>query len=280
MTDEQVVATRLLAVVRKVYDEGRNIIGERWSLFNKMKEMADRNDALTMIHYFEECLQSGRGKRVAEKLHAAGKKTLESEKGDIWAIVGEALVEAKIDCVRGVRDGLRRKRLEEAFETYWKRDSLAGVIDEAERRRLQQKRGVLPGSRIRPRLNALPFVFIRHSGPSFDRVRNLVEQAGEAYLLGLFEASAALGRAAVEVALVERWAARRREPVSGEGSRERWKQLVEVGLQGAAVAETQRNRVMTVKKAGDAAAHGEEVDGSRALSALAALRKFIGEFQW
>ena len=37
---------------------------------------------------------------------------------------------------------------------------------------------------------------------------------------------------------------------------------------------------MTVKKTGDAAAHGEEVDASRALSALVALRRFIGEFQW
>ena len=49
---------------------------------------------------------------------------------------------------------------------------------------------------------------------------------------------------------------------------------------GATAAETQRNRVMTVKKVGDDAAHGEEIDGARALSALAALRRFIGEFQW
>ena len=49
MTDEKLIATRVLAVVREVYEEGRSVVGERWSLFKKMKEMADRNDAVGMM---------------------------------------------------------------------------------------------------------------------------------------------------------------------------------------------------------------------------------------
>ena len=36
----------------------------------------------------------------------------------------------------------------------------------------------------------------------------------------------------------------------------------------------------SLKKTGDAAAHGEEVGESRALSALRALRRFVAEMQW
>lgn len=273
MTDEKIITRRLLAVVRDVYDGGRLIIGERWGLLRKMKEMADRSDATGMIRYFEECLQSDRGKRVAGKLKAAEKKSLESEEPHVWAIVVEALVEAKVDCVCGVTDVSTRKRLEESFEAYWKRDSLGGAIALALRQRLQGKRGILSAASLRSRLNVLPFVFIRREGPGFDRVRHLLEQAGEAYLFGLFESSAVMSRAALEVAVVERWVATRKEPVPKE-------QLIGTALQAGVVAQAQRKLVLTVKKVGDDAAHGGGVDGSRAREALAALRRFIGEFQW
>jgi hypothetical protein len=274
MVTEKAIAARLLVVVQGVYEGGRAIIGERWSLLRKMKEMADRDDVIGMVRYFEECLRSDRGRRVAEKLHAAKKKTLETEAARIWAIVSEALIEAKIDCVTGVRDVARLKRLHESFDEYWKRESLTVSIDAALRGRLQGGRGVLLVSGLRPRLNALPFIFLRHTGPGFDRVRHLLRQATEAYLLGLFEASAVVGRASLESALAERWDAR--QPLPG-GQTGRLALLILACAQGKVITETQTRLAGRVKQAGDRAAHGEHIDASQALAALAALRRFIGE---
>ena len=197
MTDEKVIATRLIAVIRDVYEEGRSVVGDRWGLFTKMKDMADRNDSVGMIRYFEECLQSERGKRVGDRLRAAGKKSLESESGRVWDLVGELLIEARISCVCGVKDLARRRRLEELFETYWQHKQIAQPITAAVRRRLREKVEILPDARLRSRLATLPFVCIRHTGSEFNRIRSLVEQAAAAYLFGFFEASAAIGRAAL-----------------------------------------------------------------------------------
>jgi hypothetical protein len=278
MISQNAIAARVLVVIREVYEGGRAVVGERWSLLKKMKEMADRGDAIGMLRYFEECLQSDRGRRVAEKLRAVGKKTLETEEPRVWRIVAEALVEAKVDCLYGVRDATRRKRLGESFETYWRMDSIAGAIDVALRQRLQSRRGIQSITGLRSRLGAVPFVFLRYTGPGFDRIQHLLEQATEAYLLELFEASAVVARAALEVALVERWDARQREPAPGGQTGERLKLLVAVAAQRGVITESQRGLAVRVKQAGDSAAHGGQVDGSRALSALIALRRFIGEF--
>jgi hypothetical protein len=164
MTSENAIAAQLLTVIREVYEGGRSIVGERWSLLKTMKEMADRSDTIGMFRYFEECLRSTRGKRVAEKLRAARKKTLETEEPRVWWIVGEALVEAKIDCVVGVGDVARRRRLAESFYAYWKKESVAAAIYSAVQRRLKAKRGILPTASLRPRLDAVPFVFMRFGG--------------------------------------------------------------------------------------------------------------------
>jgi hypothetical protein len=281
VTDEKVVAIHLLAVVRDVYEEGRTVVGERWSLFKKIKEMADQHDAIGMLRYFEECLQSDRGKRVGNKLRIEGKKSLESEAWRIRDIVGNAVVEARVSCVSGVRDAARRKRLEESFETYWSRESITPAITAAleKRLRLRLKQPIVAGAGVRTRLNAVPFVFIRRTGPEFVHIRSLVEQAGEAYVLGLFEASAVVGRAALEVTLVDRWRATRREPPPREGTPERWRILLDAAVPSAARAEVER-WALVVKKVGDAAAHGEEVGESQTRSALVALRRLFGEFHW
>lgn len=278
MTSENAIAAQLLTVIREVYEGGRSIVGERWSLLKTMKEMADRSDTIGMFRYFEECLRSTRGKRVAEKLRAARKKTLETEEPRVWWIVGEALVEAKIDCVVGVGDAARRRRLAESFEAYWKKDSVAAAIDSAVQRRLKARRGILPTASLRPRLDAVPFVFMRFGGPGLDRVRHLQEQATETYLLGLFEASAVVGRAALEAALVDRWGAKHRDPVPGGGTGEGLQLLVAAAAQRGVITAAQRSLVIRVKQAGDRAARGGEVDASVARSSLVALRMFIGEF--
>jgi len=278
MTDENAIAARLLGVVRDIYEEGRAIIGERWSLLRKTKEMADRGDVVGILRYFEDCLGNDRGRRVAEKLRAAGKKTLETEERRIWGIVGEALVEAKIGCVSRVRDAARRGRLAESFHGYWKREAIASAIERAVQQRFQRSRGIVPPAGLRPQLDSLPFVFMRYGGPRFDRLRHLLEQAAEAFLLGLFEASAVLGRAALQVALEDRWDARYGGHAPGGQTTEGMGTLIDVAFARGIITDDQRRLALTVKRAGDSAAHGGEVDGARARSALAALRKLLGEF--
>jgi len=109
-------------------------------------------------------------------------------------------------------------------------------------------------------------------------VQHLLEQATEAYLFGLFEASAVVARAALEVALVGRWDAKHKGPAPGAQTGERLKLLVAAAAQRGVITEPQRSLAVRVKQAGDNAAHGGQVDRSRALSALVALRRFIGEF--
>jgi hypothetical protein len=56
------------------------------------------------------------------------------------------------------------------------------------------------------------------------------------------------------------------------------KVLIEAAVQRAVITEAQRDLPVRAKQAGDDGAHGQEVSGARARSALIALRRFIGEF--
>ena len=99
-------------------------------------------------------------------------------------------------------------------------------------------------------------LFIRYTGPGFERVQHLLEQATEAYLLGLFEASAVVARAALEVLLLERWDAKYKEPAPGGETGERLKLLVAAAAQRGVITEPQKSLAVSVKQAGDSAAHG------------------------
>lgn len=74
-------AQALLSIVEDVYSNGRDIIGPRWTLMDKMTAYAARNDIEGMRTYYERCLNSDRGMEVRDRLQAAGRKTLELEYG-------------------------------------------------------------------------------------------------------------------------------------------------------------------------------------------------------
>ena len=72
-------AAALLSVVKEIHDGGRDIIGSRWTLLEKMTAYAERDDLEGMKIYYERCLWNERGQRTAERLRRTRRQTLESE---------------------------------------------------------------------------------------------------------------------------------------------------------------------------------------------------------
>lgn len=70
---------RLLEVIREIHEGGKDIVGPRWTLYEKFKQLADVGNGKAMLEYYETCLRSSKGRRVAEELARSGRKTLESE---------------------------------------------------------------------------------------------------------------------------------------------------------------------------------------------------------
>lgn len=86
-------AQRLVQVIADIHEGGLDVIGARWTLYNKMKALADRGDVEGMLEYYEACLGDPRGRWVSEKLARHGRKRLESEHQRFLAIYHAASTE-------------------------------------------------------------------------------------------------------------------------------------------------------------------------------------------
>lgn len=81
-------AKAMLAIVREIYEGGKEVIGPQWTVYDKMAALASRGDVDGMVQYFDNCRGSERGRQVHWRLERAGKKSLESEERRFMAIAG------------------------------------------------------------------------------------------------------------------------------------------------------------------------------------------------
>lgn len=73
-------AQQLLAIIKEITDGGKDLI-PNWTLFSKMKALADRGDVEGMYTYYERCLRHPKGRATRRTLERRGRRTLESEWG-------------------------------------------------------------------------------------------------------------------------------------------------------------------------------------------------------
>lgn len=95
-------------------------------------------------------------------------------------------------------------------------------------------------------------------------MQHYLEQAAICYLLGLFEASAVVGRTAVAVALGARWQAKKARPAPGPRTGEFLRGLIESSVVEKVITMDQKQMALKVQPAGDDAAHGRRLDATRA----------------
>jgi hypothetical protein len=122
-------ARKLLHVIEEIHAEGREIVGDRWTLYPTMKRLADQGDLVGMVIYFEACKASEKGRHVREKLEAKGKKSLETEERRFLEIamspICQMLIDGRQEWLTSTYAGHRRW-LENAFEKY--RESLTRAL--------------------------------------------------------------------------------------------------------------------------------------------------------
>lgn len=184
-------ARKLLQVIEDIHAEGREIIGERWTLYARMKGLADEGDLVGMVAYFEACKASAKGRRVREKLEASGKQSLETEERRFLEIAVPPICQMVID---GRQEWLasayagHRKFLENVFEQH--RDTVARAL---------KQRVVRDTQAMATRASKLPLMILRN--PPLPDVRTCLADAAQCYLYGQFRAAVLLSRAALEAAL-------------------------------------------------------------------------------
>lgn len=266
------VARRLLSIVGEIFEGGKDIIGARWTVFKKMKDLAERDDFIEMVRYFEQCLQSPRGKQVARRLTDHNRKTLESEQQRFMNVVAEVLVEARTAYRQSVKENAHRRRVSEALEAFTSSESIGAGVKTALRRKLK----TLPTeTEILGRFQTLPLVLLRVTPQGSYPVRHYLEQAVTCYLLGLSEASGVLARTTLEVLLRDRLDAKTRRPLNIQETGEFLRTLIESAADQRILTADERSAAIRVKKTGDDAAHGHPVDASRVRSSLKDLRRLI-----
>lgn len=184
-------ARQLLQVIEEIHTEGRDIIGDRWTLYATMKRLADQSDLVGMVAYFEACKASTKGRRVRERLEASGRMSLETEERRFLEIavppICQMIIDGRQKWLASAYAG-HRKLLENVFEQH--RDSIARVLKERVARDTQA---------MATRASKLPLMILRnHPLPD---VQTCLADAAQCYLYGQFRAAVLLSRAALEAAL-------------------------------------------------------------------------------
>jgi len=264
MSDHKKTAEQLLSLVHAVYVGGREIIGDRWTLYKRMSDLADRGNVIAMARYFDECLESDRGQRVARKLAAARRETLEDKEPQFNAIVARYILESKLAYHHRL-DGAR-SYTPDVFDELLSRRRISAHVGNSLRLVVRARET----SSIK-RLAALPSLDLRRTPHALEGVARYIREAAVSYLLEMYAAAAVLTRAALELVLDELVVSRK-----GVRLRRAPERLQLLLAQAATIlTEDQQRDARRIKDIGDRAAHGELADATAARDALVKLRRLI-----